>query len=152
MKLIAQPIESKLCGQACVAMLLGIPLEDSIKLFGHQKGTSALMIHEVLATQGIKCDKKLAVAPYKHLKGWCSAVVTFMKVQMHKDKTGKRPSSHWVLNVYGKIYDPGPYDVHTMKPGARVYPSIDMFSRTYAPYGKVVSGISLRGKNANIDI
>ncbi len=35
-----QPSGSKLCGQVCLALILGISLDESIKLVGHRHGTS----------------------------------------------------------------------------------------------------------------
>jgi hypothetical protein len=84
--LIKQPDNSNLCGQACVAMIAGISLDESIKLFNSKGKTNTKQLCYILRERGISCsDKairiknnnkpkfcilKIHYAGYKHLH-WC---------------------------------------------------------------------------------
>jgi hypothetical protein len=57
--LVVQPKDSSICGHCCVAMITGKPLEDVIKVIGHQRGTRTKEIHKALAAFGIKTKPKL---------------------------------------------------------------------------------------------
>ena len=39
MDLILQPVGSNMCGQACIAMIAGISIEEAVKAVGHRHST-----------------------------------------------------------------------------------------------------------------
>lgn len=88
------------CGQACVAMVAGITLEESIKIFGHKRGTTTKQVRRALTECGWIPAEKLKIVPRVHRKGYAKLAVCLFKV-VWPDK-----SSHWILNWQGTIYDP----------------------------------------------
>lgn len=120
-KYITQPPNSNLCGQTCVAMLAGITLEESIEVFGTSGPTRTKDLIRALTKLGFKTDKKLGLAPRKHIKGWCSKVVSIQKMVVQE----KPRRTHWVLSIYGLIVDPSPYPVN----------------------GRIISGLAVRFRN-----
>ena len=56
--LIRQPDNSNLCGQACVAMIAGISLDESIKLFNSKGKTRTKQLYYALQKRGISCNNK----------------------------------------------------------------------------------------------
>lgn len=78
------------CGQACVAMLLGISLDEAIARVGHD---------------GITEDIELLFAVGSELpfvEGPPSPDV--VALQKHRDPNGER--EHWTLSWIGKTFDP----------------------------------------------
>lgn len=78
------------CGQSCVAMLLGISLDEAIAIIGHD---------------GITEDSELLMAIGSELPfvgGPPSPDV--VALQKHRDPSGER--EHWTLSWKGKILDP----------------------------------------------
>jgi len=60
MKLVRQPEGSSLCGQACVATIAGVSLEESIRAFdGTRGGTRTKQVINALRKFGIACGDKL---------------------------------------------------------------------------------------------
>lgn len=78
------------CGQACVAMLLGISLDDAIKRIGHDGTTEDI---ELLFAVGSEL-------PF--VEGPPAADV--VALQKHRDPNGGR--EHWTLSWKGKTLDP----------------------------------------------
>ena len=95
MQLIKQPT-STTCGQCCIAMLLGISLEEAIKSVGHD---------------GISSDEdmlKLIFQKYTTAHHFLfksgpppKDIVALVK---HKEPGGVR--EHWTVSYYGEILDP----------------------------------------------
>ncbi|MFW9801139.1 MAG: hypothetical protein ACFFFC_00680 [Candidatus Thorarchaeota archaeon] len=102
-KFIQQPPGSNLCGQTCVAMILGASLEEIIEVLGRGR-TRTTQLVSILESNGFKCYPSLR----RVFTGWRDYVVknkafAICKVPCVYD--GKK-SSHWVLFYDGKIYDP----------------------------------------------
>ena len=53
MRLVRQPEDSSLCGQACVATLAGITLDESIEIFGTKGKTYGTHLVAALRCVGI---------------------------------------------------------------------------------------------------
>ena len=90
MKLINQPEHSSTCGQACVAMIAGITLDGSIKLFQSKSLTRTKQIVKVLHQLGFKCKDKLERFGSRfilHTDG------IYLFKLTHNNKKG----SHWVI-------------------------------------------------------
>lgn len=88
-KLIRQK-NSTTCGQSVLAMLLSIPLEDAIKLVGHDGITTD---DEIWANSGTESQFVDGCPP----KG-------IVAIQKHKEPKGTR--EHWTLWYRDKTLDP----------------------------------------------
>ena len=100
MKHISQPPGSSCCGQACVAMIAGISLKDSISVFGKGGETETREIVAALRKLGISCGDKLI----RMKKGINPPLCCIMV--LHYDGVPIR-HWHWVVYYYGLYYDPG---------------------------------------------
>jgi hypothetical protein len=89
MQLIKQPT-STTCGQSCVAMLLGISLEEAIIKIGHMDITSDDSIKSAI---DVDDDFDLGYPPKN--------IIALVK---HKEPNGLR--EHWTVSYYGKTLDP----------------------------------------------
>ncbi len=102
MKLITQPKNSKCCGQACIAMIAGISLEESIKVFGHNKATRTIDLIKALKKLKFKTETK-RLQRYKNgtfpIEG-----VAIVKLSYKTQRQG-----HWIVEKDGKVFDPSPY-------------------------------------------
>lgn len=91
---IKQPTEY-LCGQACVAMIADVPVDDVIRVMNNDKGTGKKDIERALIHYGIAQAKIMTKADNKSIL----PPVCILKVLLPK-------YSHWVLYYHGKYYDP----------------------------------------------
>lgn len=97
-----QPKHSRVCGQTCVAMILGEDREDVIKhRFGHRHATSGKALRQVLTDAEKRCslwqrtkDGQLPDVPL--------AIVSLRTTHPKAPKNWK----HWVVLADGYIYDP----------------------------------------------
>jgi hypothetical protein len=101
MKLVKQPPKSNCCGQACVATVAGISLEDSIEKFRKRGKTRAADVRDAL--------KKCGFSPLGQAVRMCksSAWISMLwesATLIVKFKEGK--CGHWVVRHKGKFYDP----------------------------------------------
>ena len=91
---IKQPTEY-LCGQACVAMLAGVTVEEVVSVMQNDKGTGKKDIEKALNYYGIEQAKMMTKADnFSVLPKVC-----ILKVLLPK-------YSHWILYYDGKYYDP----------------------------------------------
>lgn len=91
---IKQPTEY-LCGQACVAMLANVSVDEVIEVIQNDKGTGKKELAIALEHFGISCAKTMTKADnHTKLPNTC-----ILKVLLPK-------YSHWVLYHKGKYYDP----------------------------------------------
>ncbi len=95
MDLVRQPPDSYQCGQACVAMICGIPLDEAVMVVRTSFKTRTKQIVAALRSMGIQCDKRLR-------RGTPLAHQTAILKVTHN--TSKR--SHWVVWHGGWCYDP----------------------------------------------
>lgn len=91
--MILQDNTTKTCGQCCLAEILGITLEESILLIGHDRGTTSKQL-----TQHFNS------APNKR---GIPSVYALCKLRWKKDNGDMEPNWHWILHKDGQIYDPG---------------------------------------------
>jgi hypothetical protein len=100
MTTVLQPKGSRICGQACVATLLGISLEHATKLVS-KKGATNLkhLIPPLLMSYNCSNVKLMRTSPLSH---WTQQVpkIAIMRVRWSKS------SSHWVVKDAGSIHDP----------------------------------------------
>lgn len=94
MKILKQP-SNKSCGQTCVAMATGEPLDKVFDIFGHKISTSTKMVTTALKQLGYKTEVVYNIKnkPVSKLPKSIIAV----KNEDHW---------HWVLYSNGKFYDP----------------------------------------------
>ena len=93
-KYIKQPTEY-LCGQACVAMIANVSVDDVIQVMHNDKGTGKKDIAKALEHYGITQAKTMTKAD----NSTPLPSVCILKVLLPK-------YSHWILYYYGKYYDP----------------------------------------------
>ena len=97
MKVVLQEPESKVCGQACLAMILGVTLDEACELVGHRKGTKTRELVAVLRAQGKPCGPRL---------------IPFRRWGLHPHFRGLAKLSrgsgnwHWVVIWDDVVYDP----------------------------------------------
>ena len=115
MRRVYQPDNTKLCGQACVAMILKMTLKESITEFGHKHVTHAQDVIGVLRkygfTTGDRCKRlagDLRGTKLKDVEFWHEA---FPKHCMLRIGCRGMAGSHWVLLWDRKVYDPARYAV-----------------------------------------
>lgn len=94
MKLVKQPKGSNLCGQACVATIGNISLEDSIRIFDREGRTNTKDLIYALELLGFVCATRLKRGKPEQDD---LAIVKFL----HPNR-----KSHWVVWYKGKYYDP----------------------------------------------
>lgn len=97
-----QPDNSSLCGQTCVAMLAGIPLEDSIKVFGSRGRTRTKQVAAALRSMGFECDDKLQRLT-ANVRATERPNLALIKLQVQQ---GGRTWGHWAILADGQYYDP----------------------------------------------
>ena len=91
---IKQPTEY-LCGQACVAMLANVSVDEVIEVIQNDKGTGKKELAIALEHFGISCAKTMTKADNNtKLPDTCILKVLLLRY------------SHWVLYHKGKYYDP----------------------------------------------
>ena len=91
---IKQPTEY-LCGQACVAMLAGVTVEEVVSVMKNDKGTGKKDIERALDYYGIRQAKTMTKAD----NTTALPRVCILKVLL--------PGySHWILYCNGTYYDP----------------------------------------------
>jgi len=96
MLLIYQPDGSNLCGQACVATVLGITLDEACDLVGKRGLTGTRHIRPALAKKGFR------IGPRQTLKDKQS-----LRMYMARVRWKGRKHSHWVvLTEDGRVFDP----------------------------------------------
>lgn len=97
------------CGQACVAMLAGVPVEEVVSVMGNDKGTGKKDIARALDHYGIRQAKTMTKAD----NATVLPRACILKVLMPK-------YGHWVLYYDGKYYDPEFGLMETLHPKARI--------------------------------
>lgn len=99
MLLVYQPENSNLCGQACVASIAGVTLEDAIKVFGGKRsGTSTRQVVDALRKLGVECgDKLIRISRKREKTNYC---IVKLRSTLHKHR-------HWTIYREGFYFDPG---------------------------------------------
>ena len=116
---LKQPTEY-LCGQACVAMIAGVSVDDVIRVMDNDGSTGKKDIERALDHYGIgqaktmtKADNDTPLPP-----------VCILKVLL--------PGySHWVLYHHGKYYDPEFGLLDELYPKAKIRSYLELFTDRY---------------------
>ena len=91
-----QPVDSNVCGQTCIAMLLDMEIDIVVRLMGRRGGTTTKMLSKFLNSRGFKCDDRLT----KVSKNWSKPNLCIVKLTFDNRNTG-----HWVIwNRSTKMY------------------------------------------------
>ncbi len=112
---IKQPTEY-LCGQACVAMLAGVTVEDVVSVMNNGKGTGKKDIEKALNHYGITQAKTMTKADNNTVL----PKVCILKVLLPK-------YGHWILYYDGKYYDPEFGLMDELYPKARIQSYLKIF-------------------------
>lgn len=91
---IKQPTDY-LCGQACVAMLAGVTVEEVVSVMKNDRGTGKKDIEKALKHYGISQAKTMTRADNNSVL----PKVCILKVLLPQ-------YGHWILYYDGKYYDP----------------------------------------------
>jgi hypothetical protein len=95
MKLVRQPPNSNLCGQACIATIFGITLEEAIKAVGKKGKTYGSDLRRAIQSLGGDATAMVRVKN-EHVVPAGTGIIKF--------KQGK--AGHFVVFNKGKYYDP----------------------------------------------
>lgn len=99
-RLVLQSAGSRLCGQACVAMLLGTDLAGGVEAVGHSRGTYTRELTAALRRAGLKTDER---ARRKRTQGREGLYLARVRVPKHR-------WLHWVVVDAGLYFDPSTND------------------------------------------
>lgn len=105
-KHIRQPRGSSLCGQACVAMLMGCALSTAQRLVGRDGATKTKHLAAPLRRAGFKLADRLT--PWRHGPLPPTAI---LRIKFRDKRIG-----HWVLFRRNTIFDPSRRQVLRFKP------------------------------------
>lgn len=125
LRYIRQPDGSSLCGQACVAMLIGIGMAKVVLSTGKTRGTNLKDLLPLLKTKYHINQARLQRVTNNH---WLPDLA-LLKVTWHK-------GSHWVIKNSEMIYDPGSGII-----------GLDEYKDYIAHRGRITSFLSLKIKN-----
>lgn len=112
---IKQPTDY-LCGQACVAMLAGVTVEEVVSVMKNDKGTGKKDIEKALNYYGINQAKTMTKADNTSVL----PKVCILKVLLPK-------YGHWILYYDGKYYDPEFGVMEKLYQKARIQSYLEIF-------------------------
>lgn len=112
---IRQP-NGYLCGQACVAMLAGVPVDDVVRVMQNDKGTGKKDIARALAHYGIGQAKTMTKADNSTVLPRACILKVLMPGY-----------GHWILYYDGKYYDPEFGLTDNLHPKARIQFYLEVF-------------------------
>ena len=104
---VVQPPGSSLCGQAAVAMLLGLTLEEGVELVGHRGGTNLQELETALKKKGVRLWDRVAGPPPTNGRGLYLCGARWV-----------RGGGHWIVLDGGRWLDPSPG--HPWPTGGRI--------------------------------
>lgn len=110
--LIQQPVGSTLCGQACLAMILKVPLEKVVKDLKESMLKPQTMIN-YLHSHRFHCFWALK----RVYKNWTNNIIE-RACAIVKMKESHARTYRWVIYNQNKIYDPGSSGLLEEFPGA----------------------------------
>ena len=112
---IKQPTDY-LCGQACVAMLADVTVEEVVSVMKNDKGTGKKDIEKTLNYYGINQAKTMTKADNNSVL----PKVCILKVLLPK-------YAHWILYYDGKYYDPEFGLTDELQKKARIQSYLEIF-------------------------
>lgn len=112
---IKQPTDY-LCGQACVAMLADVTVEEVVSVMKNEKGTGKKDIEKALDYYGISQAKTMTKADNTSVL----PKVCILKVLLPK-------YGHWILYYDGKYYDPEFGVMEELNQKARIQSYLEIF-------------------------
>lgn len=98
LKLIKQGNNTKTCGQCTTAMLLGITIEESIKLYGHETTSNMREAKKVIEKFNFKAGN---IVKIDNRKKWNLPKMAFVRVCITTKRVG-----HFIAYKDGVFYDP----------------------------------------------
>jgi ABC-type bacteriocin/lantibiotic exporter with double-glycine peptidase domain len=112
MNLVLQKPKSSCCGQCCVAMVAGIKLKASYKIFGTKGGTTTKAVRRALDKLGYQVNERLLT--FRHELALPSPCILVLRFPKEVQRAG-----HWVVYDNGLIYCPS----------LGIYPYIELCAR-----------------------
>ena len=98
MKLVVQPRGTNMSGQACVAMLLDVSLDQAVELVGHSRQVTTRELVRVLRAGGVKvAGKRVTSRGYQPERCLLFAVT-------HGSRSSR--SGTWMVQWDGEVFDP----------------------------------------------
>jgi hypothetical protein len=96
------------CGQACVAMLTGQPIEEVIKVIGHDNSTYSKDLVKALRHFDLKCADTLTPYTEDTILPIISIILVDHDVKVLRPLGSKVRGNHWAICCFGNIIDPDP--------------------------------------------
>jgi hypothetical protein len=116
MNLVLQKPNSFCCGQCCVAMVAGIKLKASYKVFGTRGCTTTKSVRRALEKLGYQVNERLKT--FRKEEGLPSPCMLALRFPKEVQSSG-----HWVVYDNGLIYCPSlgiyPYTELSTRPGVK---------------------------------
>ena len=97
-RLVRQPPNTLLCGQACVAMAAGVSLARAIAAVGHRRATKTRELVAALRALSVPCADRRRRISRARPEYPRRAIVA-----VHKNGTARL---HWMYYEAGRFYDP----------------------------------------------
>lgn len=97
-KPVYQPDGSNCCGQACVAMVAGVSLDEAKRAVGKSGTTCGPDLVRGLRNLGASCADKV-----ERLKDYIDVLAGLAIVKVHYPNSKKR---HWIVIDRSRVYDP----------------------------------------------
>lgn len=97
MKLVQYPKNTSMSGQACVAMLLGLSLDQAIELVGHRRRMSTReLVGALLPTAHVAAGARRTPSRGYHPE----------RCLLYAVPHGKSRAGHWMVHWDGQTFDP----------------------------------------------
>jgi len=132
-----QPLGSNQCGQTCVAMLLGIPLNEVINEMGKDGATTTKDLVTILQAHGFETsNRRERIGKSTEFPDVC---ILSMKIE-------GQSNWHWVLYVSSKYLDPdkGPLSHYPRKPDGCRFTSYIAIKPTAEQHEKILKRFKRR--------
>lgn len=114
LELVQQPAGSNQCGQACVAMIAGVPLARAVEVVGCKGKTTAKKIRQGLAALGFHMVVRGRRMERFTTHWWESTYWAREGVFLCRVHYPGTKATHWVVLDHGRILDPGGQDCTDM--------------------------------------
>jgi hypothetical protein len=99
MELVQQKSYTYCCGQACVAMVSGISLSESISAFGHKNRTNYKSLINALLELGVYSETEWTeIKPRESYELTRVCIIRIVKA--------RKRSGHFIVHHEGRFYDP----------------------------------------------
>lgn len=116
---IFQPEGSNLCGQACVAMLAGVSLEEATQTVGKSGLTLTRDVRQALEKYGFVLGPTIRVSKKATMKDLCLCTIHYTDSE----------NTHWTIYNEGVYYDPAYGVLVSYPPFVRITSFIQIYQQ-----------------------